>query len=270
MAPGWGPANLSTMRPLRLSTLLIGVNAGLVLLAVVCVVFASVGLLRRLADQQALARVDLAGKSALEAVERSEEDVRTSARLLGERPTVGRLLRAGDAAGLAAFLESFRRTSRLTGCAVLVEGRPFAQAGQLAGRLTAGAPVASYPGATASVALALDQSFVEGVSAQVGLPVTIVLASEAAEQTGDARYLLRDRVLATGRPASERLDEAGAYVSILPVAGALLETSLPTQPIASVAGRLRAHAAAAVPLGGAARHGRGMAHQPPPGRPLRR
>ncbi|HVG10819.1 MAG TPA: ATP-binding protein [Thermoanaerobaculia bacterium] len=221
------------MRRARLSTLLIGVNAGLVLLAVVCVVFTAMGLLRRLADQQALARVDLAGKAALEAVERSAEDVRISARLLGERPTVGRLLRERDAAGLNAFLEGFRRTSRLSGCAILVGGRPFAQAGQLGGRLAAEAPVVFYPGATASVALALDRSLVAGISAQVGLPVTIVSAAEAAERTDDPRYLLRDQVLSTGKPASGRLDEAEAYVSILPLAGALVETSLPTQPIAS-------------------------------------
>jgi signal transduction histidine kinase len=219
------------MRRTRLSTLLIGVNAGLVLLAVVCVVFAATGLLRRLADQQALARVDLAGKAALQAVERSEEDVRTSARLLGERPTVGRLLGERDASGLTAFLERFRQTSHLTGCAILIDGRPFAQAGQLGGRLTATAPVVSFPGATASVALALDRAFVEGVSAQVGLPVTIVSETEAAEQTDDSRYVLRDQVLSTGQPASGRLD--GAYVSILPIEGGLVETSLPTQPIAS-------------------------------------
>jgi signal transduction histidine kinase/HAMP domain-containing protein len=229
------------MRRTRLSTLLIGVNAGLVLLAVVCVVFASMGLLRRLADEQALARVDLAGKAALEAVERSAEDVRTSARLLGERPTVGRLLQAGDAAGLAAFLERFRGTSRLTGAAVFLGGQRFAHAGTLDGRLTATAPVAFYPGATASVALALDASFAEGVSRQVGLPVTIVPAQDARDRTDDPRYLLRDQVLSTGRPASGRLDEAGAYVSILPVApvgGALVETSLPTEPIASSLGDL--------------------------------
>ena len=219
------------MRRARLSTLLIGVNAGLVLLAVVCVVFAAMGLLRRLADQQALARVDLAGKAAMEAVERSAEDVRTSARLLGERPTVGRLLRERDAAGLTAFLEGFRRTSRLSGCAILIEGRPFAQAGQLGGRLAAEVPVVFYPGATASVALALDRSTVAGISAQVGLPVTVVSAAEAAERTDDPRYLLRDEVLATGKPASGRLEDA--YVSILPMDGALVETSLPTQPIAS-------------------------------------
>jgi signal transduction histidine kinase len=229
------------MRRTRLSTLLIGVNAALVLLAVVCVVFASMSLLRRLADEQALARVDLAGKAALEALERSEEDIRTSARLLGERPTVGRLLQAGDAAGLSAFLERFRGTSRLTGCAVFIGERRFAHAGTLDGRLTATAPVTFYPGATASVALALDSSFVEGVSRQVGLPVTIVSVQEARDRTDDPRYVLRDQVLSTGKPASSRLDEAGAYVSILPAAlvgGALVETALPTEPIASSLGGL--------------------------------
>jgi signal transduction histidine kinase/HAMP domain-containing protein len=226
------------MRRTRLSTLLIGVNAALVLMAVVCVVFASMGLLRRLADEQALARVDLAGKAALEALERSTEDVRTSARLLGERPTVGRLLQARDAAGLAAFLERFRVTSRLTGAAVFVGGQRFAHAGTLDGRLTATAPVTFFPGATATVALALDAPFVEGVSRQAGLPVTIVSVQEARDRTDDPRYILRDQVLSTGRPASGRLDEAGAYVSILPVAGSLVETSLPTEPIASSLGGL--------------------------------
>lgn len=230
------------MRRTRLSTLLIGVNAALVLLAVVCVVFASVSLLRRLADEQALARVDQAGKAALEAVERSSEDVRTSARLLGERPTVGRLLQARDAAGLDAFLERFRVTSHLTGCAVFVGGQRFAHAGTLDGKLTATAPVTFYPGATATVSLALDEPFVQGVSGQVGLPVAIVSAQEARDRTDDPRYVLRDQALATGRPATGRLDEAGAYVSILPVAdalvGALVETSLPTEPIASSLGGL--------------------------------
>ena len=219
------------MRRARLSTLLIGVNAGLVLLAVVCVVFAAMGLLRRLADQQALARVDLAGKAALEAVERSAEDVRTSARLLGERPTIGRLLRTGDTAGLTAFLERFRKTSHLTGCAILVGNREAVRAGRLEGRLSATAPVVSYPGASARIALALD---VQKLSAQVGLPVTVVSAAEARERTDDSRYVLRDQALSAGRPVSGRLEDA--YVSIIPIDDALIETSLSTQPIASSLG----------------------------------
>ena len=117
------------MRRVRLGTLLIGLNTGLVLLAVLCVSVAGVRLLRRLGDEQALARVGLAGVNALQAVERSESDVATSADLLGERPTIGRLLGQGDTRGLTAFLDRFRRTSRLSGCAVFVRGRLVAVSG---------------------------------------------------------------------------------------------------------------------------------------------
>src|SRR5436309_13204604 len=113
----------------RLGTLLIGVNTGLVLLAVVVLAIAAGRLLGRLAEEQALARVGLAGEAALQAVERSAGDVRTSARLLAERPTVGRLLGQGDTAGLAAFLDRFREASHLSACAVLVGGRPVATGG---------------------------------------------------------------------------------------------------------------------------------------------
>lgn len=107
------------MRRVRLGTLLIGLNTGLVLLAVLCVSIAGVRLLRRLGDEQALARVSLAGTNALQAVERSARDVAVSAHLLAERPTVGRLLGQRDTRGLTAFLDSFRRTSQLSGSAVV-------------------------------------------------------------------------------------------------------------------------------------------------------
>src|SRR6185295_785348 len=132
-----------------------------------------------------------------QAVERSARDVAVSAHLLAERPTVGRLLGQGDTRGLTAFLERFRRTSRLSGCAVLVEGRlvsgsgtplPWkelarATAGDRAavvsapsGRLVLGAasPLTSRAGATAVTALTLDDPFLREISRQVGLPVAIL------------------------------------------------------------------------------------------------
>src|SRR4051794_28156307 len=69
------------MRRARLGTLLIGLNTGLVLLAVACLSVAAVRLLDRFADEQALARVSLAGTSALQAIERSGGDVLTTLRL---------------------------------------------------------------------------------------------------------------------------------------------------------------------------------------------
>ncbi|HEV2846816.1 MAG TPA: hypothetical protein VG477_18315, partial [Thermoanaerobaculia bacterium] len=112
-----------------LRTLLIGLNAGLVLLAVIAVAVSAVGLIERFADEQGLARVQLAGAGAMEAVERSARDVRTSAHLLAERPTVRRFLEGRNAESLTAFLDRFRQTSGLSGIAILQEGSVYARSG---------------------------------------------------------------------------------------------------------------------------------------------
>jgi signal transduction histidine kinase len=241
------------MRRVRLGTLLIGLNTALVLLAVAGLSIAAVRLLGRLADEQALARVGLAGRSALLAVERSAGDVATSAHLLGERPTVGRLLEAKDLAGLTAFLDRFRATSRLSGCAVFVEGKLIAATGATgnwdgllraaqsaktapalvradskmnAGDLifTASSPLLFVPGGVAVTALHLDADFMRQVSRQVGLPVAIVPVAEearAAEQ--------------------QKVERAGVYLSALPLRDppvAVVETSLSMGPIAASLERL--------------------------------
>ena len=197
------------MRRIRLSTLLVGSNAILVLLAVLAIAIAALRLLDRLADDQALARVALAGASARQAVERSAEDVRTSARLLAERPTAARLLREGDAAGLAAFLERFRATSGLSGCAVLLAGRPFAAAGPTVSpsalQLTGTAPITALPGATVATVLALDAKFSDRIGAQVGLPVVLRPAREGnADGTArdGERYVSRQTFAAAGFAAT--------------------------------------------------------------------
>jgi signal transduction histidine kinase len=193
------------MRRLSLSTLLIGLNAGLVLLAVVAVAMAAVGLIERFAEEQALARVNLAGASAQEAVERSARDVATSAHLLAERPTVKRLLAEGDVAGMTAFLDRFRGTSHLSGVVIFSHGHSFAAGGiplpweDIARRagtegsstltrlpdgsllLAAASPLAATPEASAAAALVLDRPFARQVAAQVGLPVTILDPDQATE-----------------------------------------------------------------------------------------
>jgi signal transduction histidine kinase len=127
------------MRRLSLSSLLIALNAGLVLVAVVGTAAGAVRVLRQLADRQALARADLAAQSAALAIERAGDRVLASARLLADRPAVARILSAGDRAGLAAWLERFRRTSDLTGCALFAaETGGAGPAGQLA--MEAGGP----------------------------------------------------------------------------------------------------------------------------------
>jgi signal transduction histidine kinase len=253
------------MRRTSLSTLLVGLNAGLVLLAVVAVAIAALGLIERFADEQGIARVNLAGEAAQEAVERSARDVRTSAHLLAERPTVKRLVEAGDAAGLAAFLDRFRQTSALSGAAIFLKGKPIASAGASVaweavlrggetspvlrlpdGGLLLGtaSPLASTPDATAAVALVLDSAFARQIAGQVGLPVTLLDRERALADADDPRMPLRAEVLASGRPGSGRLKKAGLYVSVRPLRApsgevvAVIETALPRGAVASSLARL--------------------------------
>jgi signal transduction histidine kinase len=253
------------MRRLSFGTLLIGLNAGLVLLAVIGVAVSALGLIERFADEQGLARVNLAGAAAQEAVERSARDVRTSAHLLAERPTVKRLVESGDAAGLAAFLDRFRRTSSLSGVAIFLKGKLVAAGGapipwdavlhgaegpgiaRLPGGillLGSSLPLASTPDATAAVALALDAGFARQIAGQVGLPVRILDPERALADAGNPLLRLRAEVQATGKPRSGRLKDAGLYVSVRPLRApsgeiaALVETSLPRGAVASSLARL--------------------------------
>src|SRR5262245_53441089 len=105
-----------------LSTLLIGMNVGLVLVVIVCVLVAAVGRLRRLADESALARARVAAAGALERVERSADGLAASARLLAENPTLAPHPGRTNTPALTGLLDRFHRTSHLTGCAVLDDG----------------------------------------------------------------------------------------------------------------------------------------------------
>src|SRR3712207_5382582 len=117
------------MRPLRLSTLLVVTNVGLLLLAVAGMVAVAAGLLERLADEQALARVAQAGATARQEIARTSETTLANARLLAERPTLQLLLRQGNRAELAPFLARFQDTSQLDGCVVLSGGRVVVASG---------------------------------------------------------------------------------------------------------------------------------------------
>src|SRR2546425_3373737 len=122
-------ANREPTRRLSLGTVLPAVNVGLVAAAVLCLVAAAGGLLRRLTDEQALARVSLASSNALRAIERAGEELRVSARLLAQSPILGRLVQERDTAGPQDLFPRFRRAKNPSGCAVLLEGDPPARDG---------------------------------------------------------------------------------------------------------------------------------------------
>ncbi|HKQ97032.1 MAG TPA: hypothetical protein VJV75_04080, partial [Candidatus Polarisedimenticolia bacterium] len=115
------------MRRLSLGTLLIGVNVGLVAAVVFGVVVAGSARLRRLGDEQAVARVQLAGQSARLAIERAGEDLVDAAKILAEKPAFEKLLAVPDPRALSEFLEDFRVTSGLSGAALILDGHVFAR-----------------------------------------------------------------------------------------------------------------------------------------------
>jgi len=253
------------MRRLSLGTLLIAVNVALVLLAVLCVVTATSGLLRRFAEQQALERVERAGARAHQLIERSVQDLSSTAHLLAEHRNLPQLVREGDAPSVEDLLARSCRAARLTGCAVLLNGHPFAVTGTAlpwqkiarkrgqtegprllpparAGTLLYGAS-ASVPGqgeVIVMTALQLDETFASGVGWQIGLPVAILDRSTALY--GDSEKApARGRAVDSERPTTERVDAAGTYLTAVPMRDArgevvgVVECTLPvtevTQPL---------------------------------------
>jgi signal transduction histidine kinase/HAMP domain-containing protein len=238
------------MTRFRLSTLLILFNSGLALTAIAVVALAAAGLLRRLADEQALARVAQAGQSARNALERAGEGALTQAQLLSERPTLLRLMRAGESGALQSFLAQFQATSQLAGAAVWRAGGLFAAGGLEAGLwerlaaqrraqasgtaflpptaggqylLTAWAAVPEEAETYALTAIALDADFAAELSTEVGLPVqlTTLAAAEPALTPAQGAALRRGEALTFEAAAPAR------YLALLPLpAGGLLQAEL--------------------------------------------
>jgi signal transduction histidine kinase/HAMP domain-containing protein len=234
------------MRRLSFASLLITINAGLVLLAVVGLALGAVRVLRQLGDRESLARVDLAAGSAVAAIERGGNRALAAARLEADQPALSGMAAAADAAPLRAWLESVRRSSELTGSALFVRGALVASTGPAlpwqalrrpgGGRALVGggaeglilggaAPLAATPWVEAVTALALDEAYTRGLGRQVGLQVVVLDGREAARAAAPAAAV-RERALAmrplaptlSGLPAT--LDPAGGGVP----AGALAES----------------------------------------------
>jgi len=242
------------MRRLSLSTLLAGLNVGLLLLAVLGVAVLAVRLLRQLADEQALARVTQAGASAHNLLTHAGEELARDAQLLSERPTLERLLRANDRRALSDFLEQFRQTSQLTGNAVwrnaqLVahsnDALPWAALRSTAALnapyffyaeadqwwLGAHATLSALPEAEVVTVLALDADFARRVSAEVGLPVRLISPLQVSNVSWQTQ------VWQSGTALNARFEAPDRYLAVWPVSSTqatvvgLIETELSATPI---------------------------------------
>ena len=242
---------------------------GLLLVAILALALAGTGLLRQQAEEQALARVQLAGVAARDEIRRHGEDALTSARLLAGRPTLLRLVRAGQADPLEFFLRRFCETDGLDVCAVVgADGVVLAAApgpfrwDELAalvaeqgerfliappsypdGLLGATAAVAELPGTTVVVLEAFDRRLAGALGQRAGMEVRLVRLSDWLD-TVDADFKeLHAAALAEGGTVARRIEARDVYASSTPViavtaeAIALIEAQLPADSVATAVDR---------------------------------
>jgi len=211
------------MRSPSLSTWLTAFTVGIVVVTTAVVGVAGFAVLRRLAEDEAIARVRLGSTSALGAMERDGSRLLISARLLAERPTLRRILSSGDVGGSQEYLSVFQRTSLLSGCAVVVDGRVRVAVGSLpwdellrrrtevghwfvsdpSGTaplvLAATCEIPGFPGGEVMVAHRLDRAYAEKVGDKVELEVEIFTRRPEDLSTPLRRQAIVEERLLSGR-----------------------------------------------------------------------
>ncbi|MBN1827038.1 MAG: HAMP domain-containing protein [Candidatus Eisenbacteria bacterium] len=248
------------MRRLKLGTILLLIHMGMLLAAMVVVGGAGVSLLRRLADDRAVAQTEAAAGGALSAIERGGDRLLSSVKLLAKRPTLNRLLRSGDDGELAVFLADFRNTSEFTDCAVRygdrfvsTDGFPaFSGAGSDGGSdwrvltpeegpmiLFARSPAEETPGASVMAVIVLDEEYARETGEKVALPVSILSRRDVENHGYGLMQSLRHRALGGNGNTSARLDEDRIYYAAVPlpdrtggIAG-IVEAAIPMESVAA-------------------------------------
>ena len=253
----------------HLAWLLAAINMALVLLVLAGMSWSAIGLLRDLGNEQALARVQLAGATAREELRRASEDALTTARDIARRPVLNRLLAEQAAGDIVPVLRRTCEANVADGCAVVVantivaatgndvpwtqiiatraeQGERFMAAppGLPNGLLGASAPIADRPAAEVLVVRWLGPDLAKRLTARAGLEVRIVSYRAYSQAPDDAFARLHAAGLADGRSAVARIYKPDIFASSYPVfaptgeAVALLETRNPAHEIETSVGRL--------------------------------
>jgi signal transduction histidine kinase len=241
---------------------------GLLLVAIVALALAGTGLLRDQAEEQALSQVRLAGVEARDELRRSSEDALTSARLLASRPTLQRLLRAGQPEPLEFFVRRFCETGGLDVCAVVADDDVLAAApgrfrwDELAepvreqgerflvalpslpdGALGATAEVPGHPGTRVVVMRTFDRRLAGAIGERVGMEVHLVRLSDWLDTVEADFKELHAEALARGATVAGLVRKRGVYASSTPVVAvtgegiALIEARLPADTVGSAVDR---------------------------------
>ena len=240
---------------------------GLLLAAIVALATSGVGLLRQQAEEQALARVELAGVSARDELRRRSDEALTSARLLAGRPTLLRLVREGNPEQIDFFLRRFCETAGFDACAVVIGDSVTAAVGpirwdQLAGpvaeqgerfmvatpsapdgALGATAELQAMPGVRVVVARYFDRRLATALGERAGVEIRLVRLSDWLEAVDPDLKELHSAAVTDGRTVARLIPAENAYASSTPVSAvtgegvALIEARLPEATVAGAVDR---------------------------------
>ena len=218
-------------------------NVAIVLLVAAGISYFAIDMLRGLADSQQKIRVQLAGANARQEITRMAEDTLTYARVLAERPPIGRLLSEAGREGLVPFLRRFCETSELDACAVFDGAQVVASSGvtlpwpliftvsQEQGERFMAVPAGTQFSVVGAVAKLPGQygSFSVMVVHLLDDSVATVLAEHSGFETRLINYRafnalpdneftsLHSQAMTDGRFAVQRIDSLGLYASSFPV-----------------------------------------------------
>lgn len=220
----------------------------LVGLAVGSMYLLGVGSIRALAGAEALARTEVAASAAREGLRQTLEDLGTAARILGERPTLQRLLTGSIREALVPYLDRYCSGAALDACAVVTngavlvgttgdvdwsrvlrasseQGERFLVSAALPGALSAGATAAviEHPGVGVVTLRRLDARVEARLSDRTA--ATIAIEDYARFQAGDGPLAaVSADALARNGLASAYVAGLDVYAAVLPVTAATGET----------------------------------------------
>ncbi|HEX9207419.1 MAG TPA: ATP-binding protein [Steroidobacteraceae bacterium] len=244
-----GPATLERTLALTLG--------GLVLASILVLAINAVGLLRKQAEQQALARVELAGASAREEIRRLGEDTLSAARVVASRQTLQRLIRAGNREQAELFLRRTCAALNLQACAVMVgdavlastspvdwadayeattdQGERFmlAPAWQPDGLVGAVANVPNFVETRVVALRYFDAALAKSLAEQTGVQVRLVRLSNWLDNVEPDFRALHSTALSRGAGYASRIAARHLFASSTPIFAstgegiALLEARLP-------------------------------------------
>ncbi len=236
-----------------LRSLLPAINVVLVLLVMIGISFSAVGLLRKLANEQGLSQVQLAGTSAREELRKLNEDALKQTRSMARDATLQRLL-TESGADLLSPLKRACRTAGMDTCA-LVRGeqilartdlqsdvqysdqdwQAILTAAREQGERFAAVPSALLPAVMGSAAMMLadpltpaqsvrlyalrqlNAKLANGLGERVGLQAHIVNYRAFSNAPTDDYTRLNSAALSDGRYAAERIDAREVFAASVPI-----------------------------------------------------